>query len=145
MDDRATKQAQTRAQLKREMKTDNVTTEDLARSLGIYPPKAPAKEEAEARRSAAACSRSSDTPETDAIAAMRRTTIEWRKHSEKLERQRNELARELKWCLDWAPDKAAKKASRMIAAILSENVQRHPFGRERHVDEAPNHDPTNDR
>lgn len=38
------------------MKTDNTTIQELAVSLGVYPPESPAKEQAEARRSAAACS-----------------------------------------------------------------------------------------
>ena len=33
-----------------------------------------------------------DTPETNAMASMRRTTKEWIDHSEKLERERNRLA-----------------------------------------------------
>jgi predicted nucleic acid-binding Zn-ribbon protein len=31
------------------------------------------------------------TPETDAVAAMRRTTNEWRNHSQRLERERDDL------------------------------------------------------
>jgi hypothetical protein len=60
--------------------------EDIARSQTL-----PATEELMARRSAAACS-PSDTPETDAMASMRRTITEWKEHSEKLERERLVLA-----------------------------------------------------
>ena len=38
-----------------------------------------------------------DTPETNAMASMRRTTKEWIDHAEKLERERNRLAKELEY------------------------------------------------
>ena len=49
-----------------------------------------AKEQPKARRSTAACSPFSDTPETDEMGSMRRTVTEWRNLCEKLERERNE-------------------------------------------------------
>jgi hypothetical protein len=65
-----------------------------------------------------------NTPETDDIASMRRTTTEWREHSERLERERNEarkdlldLKREMEWCLDWAPDDSQAEAKRIMAKI----------------------------
>lgn len=61
---------------------------------------AAAKEQAEARRSAAACSPSSLTPETDAMASMRRATSEWITLAQKLERERNAMR---EWIMQAAP------------------------------------------
>jgi len=60
-------------------------------------PKTSRERKAAGPSDATACSPSSDTPETDAMASMRRTITEWKEHSEKLERERDEARLLCRW------------------------------------------------
>jgi hypothetical protein len=86
---------------------------------------AAAKEQPKARRSAAACSPSSLTPETDDMGSMRRTVTEWRNLCEKLERERNALRCEVVTLTVALKDIIAGNHGAMVRArkILSENAK----------------------
>ena len=80
------------------------------------------KRTAEGPSDATACS-PSDTPETDAMASMRRTITEWKEHSEKLERERLALAMLAADTPQFFNPMSAIHAKNLRDRLLSENDQ----------------------